>query len=619
MLNQRWRTRFAPLFILFLIAACSGLSGEPEIVATISVDTSSSQATQANITNGAALFAEHCTDCHGISGDSQGELVLTGEVPEMPSFLVPETSRVQSPQQWFDTITNGRIQNLMPPWSRELSAQQRWDVALYTYTLHYSPEAIQQGEVVWQTIQSSLEDADTQAFSDFAAMVTISDQQLHDDLLQVTNNTISSEEAWAAVAYLRTLTLTNPDDIGMVAAVPPPATTEDASEPAVESTVEVNEQGEPIATFKGTIHNGTEGFDLPPAMTVSLRYGNPDTGLETIDTTIDENGNFRFEGVPISDEMGYIAFAIYNDFTFSSDVIIGSLTTSEIDLSFDVYEVTSDPSVVRIKAMELFIDGLTVDSMGSGLYVSQLVTYENTSDRMFTTNRDVGDGRYASLLFEMPPGSLIQNDPNNSRFIIADDLFALIDTQAVFPGKEHFIQAVYFVPYAEGAIMEQRLNNAAVDADVRLLIHPQNLLVDQSGLLQQTGEEVHLERTYTLYEGTLNSEAGDPFRYDVSGVLQNTSTATNNPVVVTSDNLPLLIGGLIVILIAASVAFAFYRTSQKNDPQKEIDMLLRQIAELDSMHEAGQINHDVYQRQRQDLKAQLTKLMQDTDQGRNKQ
>jgi len=501
----------------------------------------------------------------------------------------------------------------MPPWNNSLSSQQRWDVALYTYTLHYTPEAMQKGEALWQAIQSSYED--TSVFSDFGFMVTVSDQQLHDDLLQSTNGAISSDEAWQVVAFLRSLPLTNTDSIGQTASTTPPTTTEEATEPVIESTVAVNADGDPIATFSGTITNGTDGFDIPPDMIVSLRYGNPDVGLETIDSAIDENGNFNFEGIPLSDETGYIAFAIYNGFTFASDVIISNMSVGEYDLSFDIYEVTSDPSVIQIKSMELFIDGLTVDGLGSGLYVSQLVTYENTSDRMFTTDRDVGDGRFASLLFEMPPGSLIQNNPDNPRFIIAEDLFAIIDTQPVLPSEDHLIQAIYFVPYSDGAIMEQRLNNAAVDADIRVLMHPQNLLIEENDLLQQTGQESHLERLYTLYEGTINSEAGDTFRYDVSGILAQTQTTSDNPAVVTSDNLPLLFGAIIAILVVASVAFAFFRTRQQDDPQKQIDMLLRQITELDSMHDAGQINHDVYQRQRQDLKAQLTNLMQNSDSG----
>jgi len=40
-----------------------------------------------------------------------------------------------------------------------------------------------------------------------------------------------------------------------------------------------------------------------------------------------------------------------------------------------------------------------------------------------------------------------------------------------------------------------------------------------------------------------------------------------------------------------------------------INGLVKQIAELDSQHEQGQINHDLYQRRRSALKARLAQLM----------
>jgi hypothetical protein len=41
--------------------------------------------------------------------------------------------------------------------------------------------------------------------------------------------------------------------------------------------------------------------------------------------------------------------------------------------------------------------------------------------------------------------------------------------------------------------------------------------------------------------------------------------------------------------------------------------VVRQIAELDAEHEAGHINHDVYQRRRTQLKARLAELIDQND------
>jgi len=47
----------------------------------------------------------------------------------------------------------------------------------------------------------------------------------------------------------------------------------------------------------------------------------------------------------------------------------------------------------------------------------------------------------------------------------------------------------------------------------------------------------------------------------------------------------------------------------KPNPQALIDALVKQIAELDDDHKAGRLNHDVWHRQRAQLKARLAELL----------
>lgn len=621
MINLLWRNRLAsPLFLLLLLTACTGLGGEPEIVATLPAqqiqqaeDAQETVLLAADVANGASIYANRCTDCHGINGNGQGELVLTGQIPEMRAFNEPEAAREQTPQEWFDTITNGRIENLMPPWGDALSAQQRWDVAMFTYTQHYTQDQIESGRTVWMSIQNDVADVDR--FSDFETMITLSDQAIYDSLVNAAGEALSDNEVWAAVSYLRTLTLSNADRIG-VSAPPPPATTEEADVSAQASDPEATTVDEVLGTVEGSVGNGTEGAESPTEITISLRFGNPNRGLETLEMPLSADGTFRFEDVPIRDDYGYITFTRYLDQVFASEIIIGDTETTEYDLSFDVYEITNDPTVVQIKSMELFVDGLTVEGLGSGLFVSQLITYENTTDRMYTTDRETGDGRFASLLVLVPPGAMIQNAPDNPRFIVSEEESALIDTQPVYPDQDHHVQVVYFVPYTEGgAIIEQPLLNRAVDAPIRLLIHPQNVeIVDEAW--QRTGEETHMERNYALYEGTLDAAANEAFRFEVDGSVLGSATTTQAPNIITSNNLPLVIALIVLgVLFIGGGIYMARRGNKNNNTEQEIGQLVRQIAELDSMHDEGQINHDVYQRQRADLKARLAILLKQKESG----
>ena len=64
-------------------------------------------------------------------------------------------------------------------------------------------------------------------------------------------------------------------------------------------------------------------------------------------------------------------------------------------------------------------------------------------------------------------------------------------------------------------------------------------------------------------------------------------------------------GVVLVLIIGAFI----WRSRRGPSAEVEIQQLIRQIAELDAMHDQGQINHDLYRRQRADLKARLATLM----------
>jgi hypothetical protein len=208
-------------------------------------------------------------------------------------------------------------------------------------------------------------------------------------------------------------------------------------------------------------------------------------------------------------------------------------------------------------------------------------------------------------LILLPPGSVILGTDNPNRYVPYQEGFALIDTAPVLPG-ENQVQVTYFLPYEDGAIVEQEVNND-FNGKMRVLLYPERLKIT-SDTLQLTGEERSEGRVYQVYEGNVSVSRGSAIRYDLSGqavirVDETASTATTL--------LPLLlvvVGGVLLL-----VAIALYTRSRRAiagvDRNRLIDALVRQIAELDEAHDAGQMNHDLYQRQRQRLKARLGELM----------
>ncbi|RLT46149.1 MAG: hypothetical protein DWI63_03125, partial [Chloroflexi bacterium] len=88
----------------------------------------------ADAANGARLYAQHCTACHGAGGAGDGELAANLPGP-LPNFTDAQFAALREPQAWFNIISNGNLAALMPPWKDRLSVQERWDLVAHLYSL----------------------------------------------------------------------------------------------------------------------------------------------------------------------------------------------------------------------------------------------------------------------------------------------------------------------------------------------------------------------------------------------------------------------------------------------------------------------------------------------------
>lgn len=621
-----------PIVICFvlLIAGCSGLSGEPQVIGTLAPETNVPNqppdrgypAQQPNLANGAQIFAERCAECHGIGGKGDGPLVLSGEVSAPKDFTNPETTQRQKPSEWFETITNGRLipeQNiLMPPWRNALSEQERWDVALYTYTMSYTQAQLALGKELWATECAECHgdsgrgdgpempqtERSSGDLSDPNITVFISDSALYvntaegiGEHMPAFSPQLNEEQVQAVVAYTRILSLNQAEIIGAETIPPPQSTEEAATEPG---------GFENIGSIRGKVTNGTALGNVPPNLAVQFRFTDMGGEIQLRDTIIDPAGNFTFAEVPIASNFIYFVIATYQDRIFASEFLVPQPDVTDYELPLTIYDLTEDPFVVKITEIETNIEPFQVEGMGTGLLVTQYFSYENTSDRAFTTQAGISDGRYAALLIPLPPGSLILTDENNPRYIIARDQYALIDTSPVLPGSGHQVFAQYFMPYTDGAIIEQPVNNT-VEARHIIRTTPPTLNILGEGI-SSLGTNTENDLIVASFESTIMLEPGDVIRYEIAGQpfgSVNTSADSN---VVTIDRLVPIIA---ILAIGFALIFLAITRLRKSAPGKDrhIDALVRQIAQLDEQHEAGQINHDLYRQKRQVLKDRLADLM----------
>lgn len=586
------------LILSLIISACTGLGGEPEIVVTVSQPTivvetpeeaSLFPQSKPDIANGARIFADRCTECHGETGNGLGTLVREGSIPQPIDMTDISLTSLKTPLTQYDTITNGNLEFLMPPWKDALTIQERWDVAFYTYTLGYDDTMLTLGEQVWTDKCKGCESLNSLTELESAMLVSdtsFGNQINRDDF----NTTLSTDEIYAAVAYARSLSVDNPASIASI-----PESIPVSEDPNVKR-----------GNFTGLIQQGTAGSIVPADTIIQMQYGNVQNGFEFAQTTIADDFTYTFEDIPLTTAFTYNVGAIYRDRLYTSALLEGHPEGIDYTQNITVYDLTDDVFVLSVSQIDMFIDPIDVPDLGSGLRITQVIRYNNSSDRMYTTGKQIGDGREAVLLVQIPVGAIITSGDANGRYLIIQGLEnvidSVIDTYPIQPGDTHDVFVEYFVPYENGAVIDQPFNNV-IKGDVTITLS--NDLEVVSDNFTQTVDSTN--ESLAVYTGNLNIDTNPELVFEIIG--NPFVTTSEDEAVITTDTLfPILLGGIVLIVIVIIVIITF--AGRGNDDRHNIDALIKQIAELDAMHDSGQINHDVYQRQRQELKQELTQLMQ---------
>lgn len=572
------RLRPACLILVVLLCACRGLGGEPEIIATYAPQPMAENPTvsadwRPDIARGGQIFAENCTDCHGLSGDGQGELVLSGSVSAPIDMTDRALTRAKSPLDWFTIISEGNIEKLMPPWQNALSEGERWDVTMYSYALAYDAELLATGARLWteRCGDCELPSAIPPLYSDRDFGPALNREGFADAL--------ESEEIAAVVAYARMQSLRG----------------------AGGAPAENVEGALPLGQIGGRVQHGSAGEIVPPDTVVQLQFGSPEIGFSIAESLIDADGNFVFEEIPLSADISYVIGVIYDGRVFSTLLAEGARQQT-----ITIYDLTNDPAVISVAAVDLYLNPVKLEPHGAGLRITQIIRYRNDSDRIFTSGRGFDDGREASLLLQFPIGAKILSDDAAGRFVLIEDLErvpdSLIDTLPVAPGSKHEILVEYFLPYVDGLDFQQAFNNR-VEGDITVML-PKTLSI-KSAELFPTPEGGGSDNV-KVYGGRLNQDRDPRLRFEIAG--DPFATSSDDSGVLTGESLLAALLALIAAAVALPAGLVLWRR-RAPDQSGSIDNLAEQIAQLDDEHDRGQINHDLYHHRRRELKARLAELM----------
>lgn len=586
-----------------VISACANLSGEPDILRTLPPPTAVPDVSELgfpesppDLAVAAGLYAANCTQCHGLGGAGDGQLVQSGQVMNPGNFTEPGQMAAQTPLDYFNIITNGNLANLMPPWT-SLAEADRWALTMLTYTLHYSTEQLTAGAQL--VADNDIETLITEAYgdpNDPQSLLAVSENALVDTIIA---SGLSEEDSRAAAAHIRALSV---DSNGIFTT--PLTELQPTTQPIQPA------ENEQTGTITGNVTNGTAGGTVPPDLMVSLRIfeQNNSQPPETV-TEIDAAGNFRFEDVPIRQNVIYVVSGEYSGIPFITTS--QQFTGEAMDMPLQIFETTDDPNVITISALQTQLRNLPNSRT---LEVIQEYQFSNTSDRVFRTDRELPDDRRASLTFSLPPGAVVLEQ--NQSFVFDEEAFEYIDTRAVPPGQGYSSVFAYFVPFEQDAIIEHDIFYPAdPNTGIALLtFNPSEIELVSSNFTEipreaQGAQPITPDENQVTYGASLADLEGLlSFELRTDPVPIGTSADST---IVTSDNFApaLVIGLLIVLLFVGVFVFMARRQDATNQTRNDlIDALIDQMAKLERDHDAGTINHDVYQREKADLETRLDKL-----------
>ena len=622
-----------------VLSACSSLSLAGDITPPPGSNQPAVQPTQgiqdepayplvpADPTIGNPIFNEKCAPCHGESG--MGDGFQADQLPKTPAALV-STDVLQKaiPADWFTLISKGDLERFMPPFN-SISEPQRWDVIAYIYSMAAPDDELIEGEKLYldnctschgetgegDGSQASAFEDQMPDFTDLKWMAETPNQALHQSItngispnMPSFSNTLSEDQRWTVVSFLRALTFAGPSEPSDPAEGPT-SESETTPEPTTAPTPTEKASVADVVTGQLAFISGEKPLD---GMVITLRGFDDMQETISMSTTIQSDGSFRFTNVDMPLGRVFVASTEFEGVTYGSDIAMVEDETASLELPIPIFGSTDDSSVLSADRTHIFFEYQEPDT----LHVVEIYIISNPSDRTVVAAQE-GE---LTVEFKLPEGATnlqFEDGVVGGRYMLTSEGFG--DTTAIRPGAgQHQITFGYEMPYDGKVELSQSVN---LPTNAVVILIPKDGLKIKGEQLEYTGARDVQGITYEMYTGN-RIEAGTDLAITVSGRPGGGGISLESE---SSTSLVIGLAALGLVLIGAGIWL--YRRSQQdytdvnfidedvekiapiNDVPDDPEAVMDAIIALDDLYQAGELPEEAYKQRREVLKDQLREMV----------
>jgi cbb3-type cytochrome c oxidase subunit III len=563
---------------------------------------------------GKVIYDESCEPCHGPTGLGNGSQAADLPV-QVPLLGNADVARAAAPVDWFNTVTYGNIERLMPPFGGSLTDRQRWDVVAYVYTLSMPAEQLAEGAGIYtaqcQDCHGELGRGDgalavsqnltVANWIDPARLAKLSNQQIWEMIsggvlgtsMPAYADLIYPDQRWAVTNYVRSLSFSQPSTEAAGTQEQPVQVEE------IEAPQTLPQEG--LGNVRVNVINGS-GEEIPTGLLVSLTGYDDMQSAISLSGTLEAGGSTLFEGVEKPTQRVYLASVEYDGLTFYSDIVrlADSTPGEEVQVSVTIYENTTDTSQLSAERVHVFLE---FPEPGR-LQIAQLFLITNPTGRVIVP---VQEGQPV-LEFELPQGASdlqFADSAMGERYIETAKGFG--DLANIAPGQtQHQVLYAYELPYERKLSLQLRMPLDVQSAVVALpqidglrLTSPQ---LRESGQRQVEGTSLHLFSASNLAGGSL-------LELTVSGRPGSRPMLSSGP----AGSL-ILGGGLFALVVVLGVVWLRQQRRQAApvagsgetvEEPEAVETLLDAILALDDQYRSGELPLEAYKERRAALKERL--------------